>query len=112
MRRARARTPVPKGKNKLERDWGAMLKLSSTVVRAEFEAIKLRLADHTYYKPDWFVVRKDGTIELHETKGFMREAARVRLRACAERYPEFLFVLVTKPKGRWKTEELPEAGEV
>ena len=104
--------PQPKGKNRMERDWGVILKLDSTVARAEFEAIKFRLAEGTYYTPDWWVVRIDGHMEIHETKGHMREAARVRLRACAALYPEFLFVLVTKSNERWITEDMPESEAV
>lgn len=54
---------------------------------------KLRLADGAYYTPDFRVILPDGSVEFHETKGFMREAARVRLRAAAEMHP-YTFLLV------------------
>lgn len=66
-----------------------------------FECLKLRLADGTFYTPDFFVVAADGTLEIHETKGFMREAARVRLNVAADKYP-FRFRLVKLVSQRWE----------
>src|SRR4051812_7389264 len=34
-----------------------------------FEGIKLRLADNTFYSPDFAVMGADGTLEMHEVKG-------------------------------------------
>ena len=97
--------------NKMERHWAVILRMDASVRRAEFEGVRLRLADGTYYTPDFFVVKDSGYIEFHETKGHMREAARVRLRVAANLYPEFTFVLITKPKGMWQIEVIPGEGE-
>jgi len=43
-------------------------------------------------------------IELHETKGFMRDDAAVKLKVAADKFPEFLFVLVKKIKKQWDYE--------
>jgi len=56
---------------------------------------KLRLADGSYYTPDFRVITNEGFVQFHETKGFMREAARVRLLVAAELHP-YPFFLVKK----------------
>lgn len=56
---------------------------------------KLRLADGSYYTPDFRVVAPTGEVQFHETKGFMREAARVRILVAAELHP-YPFFLVKK----------------
>lgn len=38
-----------------------------------FDAIKLRLADKTFYSPDFMVMQPDGQIEFHEVKGSRRQ---------------------------------------
>lgn len=61
-----------------------------------FEAIKLRLATGAWYKPDFALIDAGGHLVLHETKGFWREAARVRIKVAAELFPCFRFVAVTR----------------
>lgn len=56
---------------------------------------KLRLADGSYYTPDFRVITPTGEVQFHETKGFMREAARVRILVAAELHP-YPFFLVKK----------------
>ena len=94
--------------NKLEAAYAEWLELQRRAGAIEwwaFEWIRLRLADGAWFKPD-FAVMKDGKLSLHETKGHWREAARVRIRVAADRYP-FRFVAVTKDKltGEWTYEE-------
>ena len=111
-RLARARKPNPGGQvvSKLERDYGAhleALKRSGEIVDYKHQPLKLRLADKTYYNPDYSVHRTDDVIELVEVKGFWEDMSRVKVKVCAERFPEFLFVAVTRPKKNegWKREE-------
>lgn len=66
-----------------------------------FESIALRLADKTFYHPDFLVMAADGGLEVHETKGFMRDDANVKLKVAAATFP-FRFVLVRRVKGRWE----------
>lgn len=80
-------------------------KAASEVARYEFEALKFRLADGAYYCPDFAVWLASGALELHETKGFWREASRVRIKVAADRYP-FLFVAVRRIKGEWVYEQI------
>lgn len=107
--------PKPKGRtpahvtgrmNKLEQRYATEI-LNPMLKRGEialyrFEVIKIRLADSTYYTCDFFVMRWDGLIECHETKGFMRDDANVKLKTAAEMFP-FVFKLVKWDTGtqRW-----------
>lgn len=98
---ARALPPsLPKFDSKLEQLYWLHLQQrlrDGEVRRVDFHAVKILLGDGAWFTPDFLVVALDGVLELHETKGFMREAARVRLLVAAERYP-FRFLLV-KNKG-------------
>jgi len=44
-------------------------------------------------------------VELHEVKGFMREAARVRMSAVTEMYPALRLVVATGGPGKWRVQE-------
>ncbi|WP_268625553.1 DUF1064 domain-containing protein, partial [Escherichia coli] len=52
-----------------------------------FEGIKLRLADNTFYTPDFAVMLATGEMELHEVKGFWTDDARVKTKVAADQYP-------------------------
>jgi len=70
----------------------ALLKAGGAVQWCAFEPVKLRLADRTFYTPDFMVVAEDGTIEFHEVKGHWRDDARVKIKVAAEQFPMFRFV--------------------
>lgn len=74
------------------------LKHIGEVLWFRFEGIKLRLADNTFYTPDFAVIVASGALELHEFKGFMEEDANVKVKAAASQYP-FVIRLVRKAKG-------------
>jgi hypothetical protein len=105
--RARGRTR-PKGEmNKLESEYGnylETLKRVGAIVWYKFEAMKLRLANNTFYTPDFMVMKADGQLEAHETKGFWEDDARVKIKVAASLYP-FQFYGITKDKSGWKIEE-------
>lgn len=69
-----------------------------------FESIKFRLADRTWYTPDFAVYLPDGRVEFHEVKGFWRDDARIKIKVAAELFP-FRFVGVRRIEGRWEYEE-------
>jgi len=79
------------------------------VVRWDFEPEKLRLADMTYYVPDFRVLLLDGSIEFHEVKGFMEPTGRVKIKVAAELHP-YRFFQVTrvakKDGGGWSIIEV------
>ena len=64
-----------------------------------FEGVKLRLADATFYTPDFAVMRADGLLEMHEVKGHWQDDARVKIKVAAEQYP-FRFIAVRKAPKR------------
>lgn len=43
-------------------------KLAGQIFDYKYEAIKFRLADNTFYTPDFMVMLSDGTLEFHEYK--------------------------------------------
>lgn len=93
--------------NKLEAAYAARLeslKLAGEIADYRFECVKLRLADRTFYTPDFMVLRADGTFEMHEVKGFWEDDARVKIKVAAELYP-FKFIAARKQKGAWVFEE-------
>jgi hypothetical protein len=81
-----------------------------------FEPLKLRLADDTWYTPDFLVLMTDGTIEIHEVKAcadngkvLVEDDAQVKIKVAAEDYPFFTFRRVAKWKRKgvgtvWKEE--------
>lgn len=73
-----------------------------------FEGLKLRLADNTFYTPDFAVLAGDGYLECHEVKGFWTDDARVKIKVAAEQYPfRFIaFKAIAKNRGGgWIREE-------
>ena len=58
--------------NKTEQAYAATLdqrRIAGEVAWFKFEGIKLRLADNTFYTPDFFVMLSGGALEAHEVKG-------------------------------------------
>tara|TARA_R100001463_G_scaffold40684_3_gene86142 strand:- start:850 stop:1179 length:330 start_codon:yes stop_codon:yes gene_type:complete len=89
---------VFQGANKLEQAYGdhlAIAKRCGEIVDFRYEAVKLRLAHKTFYTPDFFVVKEDH-FEFHETKGWMRDDAAVKLKTAATRFHWMKFFLVKK----------------
>lgn len=96
-------------KNALERDWAGVLEAlrrDGQLVAWHYEAFKLHLGGGAWFCPDFMLVWKDGEVSVDECKGFMREAAHVRLRVAAALFP-FRIRLVRRGKGRsWNIEEI------
>lgn len=98
--------------NPLEAEYAALLEIrrrtDTDVAWYAFEAVTLKLANRLAYTPDFLVMRTDGTLEVHECKGFWRDDALVKIKAAAEKFP-FRFIAIQKlPKkegGGWKVRE-------
>lgn len=97
--------------NKTERSYAGHLeqqKQAGKVLWFAFEGVKLRLADNTFYTPDFAVMAADGVIELHEVKGFWTDDARVKIKVAADKFP-FRFMAMKsrtqKAGGGWEVEE-------
>lgn len=107
------RLPKPR-MNKTETAWASVLATRKSLLEIHdwyFESIKLRLADRTWYAPDFFVfvVPPYGAsvrFEVHEVKGHWREDARVKFKVAAELYPCFRFMAVQRVKGEWLEERV------
>ena len=80
------------------------LKHGGKVVAWAYEAVKLRLANRTFYTPDFLVVMADGSIEIHEVKGHWEDDARVKIKVAARMYPWFHFRAVKSVRGDWENE--------
>lgn len=87
----------------------ARMQAAGQILWFKFEGIKLRLADKTFYSPDFAVMRDNGQMEIHEVKGRWEDDARVKIKVAADIYPfRFLAVKGKHSKARgweWETEE-------
>jgi len=121
---AKATIPTDDGMNKTERRYAQHLQYRKEIGEIQEwarEPERLRLADlsrgrsavgdrkDTFYKPDFRVVLNDGTIEMHEVKGFMRRDAKVHIQLAASLHPYRFVVVTVSGKGwayEWFTEEI------
>ena len=97
--------------NKTEAEYAQQLELrkhSGEIAWYRFEGLKLRLADNTFYTPDFAVMRQNGLMECHEVKGHWQDDARAKIKIAADMYP-FQFIAIQKEAkcrgGGWKVEE-------
>lgn len=74
-------------------------KLGGHILEWAYKPVRLRIGDGAFYSPDFRVVWANRSTTYYEIKGFLREAARVRLRVAAERHPS-RFVMVRKRSKR------------
>lgn len=98
---------LPGSMNKLEKSYQEHLHqrmLAGEIVRYRYEALKFKLAPNTFYTPDFMVTFED-RVEIHETKGFWEEDARIKIKMAAELFPEFVFVGVQWKQKQWIYEE-------
>lgn len=92
-----------------------LLERAGEILWWEFDALKLRLAPSTFYTPDFFVMRADGQLEVHEVKGtskgkpWVEDDAAVKLKVAAEKYP-FQFRMVWRVGGEWFGKEIGGGG--
>jgi hypothetical protein len=92
--------------NKLELSYAHELenkKRSGLIEWYSFDAIKLRLAEKTFYTPDFLVMMRDGIMEVHEVKGHWEDDARVKIKVAADKFP-FIFKAIKKVRGQWEVE--------
>ena len=93
--------------NKTEAEYAGKLqarKLAGELLYWAFEPIKVRIADNTFYSPDFLVLTASSELELHEVKGaFVQDDARVKFKAVAEHFPARL-VWAQKLRTGWVIE--------
>lgn len=88
--------------NKTEAEYAEFLerrKWAGEVAWYKFEGVKLRLADNTFYTPDFAVMLATGEFQLHEVKGHWQDDARVKIKIAADLYP-FEFIAFRKRSKR------------
>lgn len=100
--------------NKTEQAYSQQLDLllaSGEIKWYKFESMKFRLADKTFYTPDFIVMNKRDEIEVHEVKGSMaifQDDAKVKIKVAASLYPFKFMAIFPKLKkngGGWETKE-------
>ena len=75
----------------------------------KFEGIKFRLADNTFFSPDFVVMMPNGEMQIRDVKGYMMEDANVKIKMAAEIYPFRFFIVKKQAKkdgGGWKEIEI------
>lgn len=107
-------TPKRRGPNRWEARYYTEriepLVLGGEVTWCAFEGLSFNIGTEArpcWYTPDWPMVRC-GRVRVVEVKGFMREAARLRLVAMTQRFPWVELVVVTREKGVWVETEWRE----
>lgn len=119
---AKYKRRAPGERNKTEAAYEQYLSLLHKAGEVEgflFEGIKLKLADKTFYTPDFLVYAKDGVVELHDVKGttkkkrsdgskvaapWIEEDAKLKLKIVAERF-HFRVCAVFKTPDGWERQE-------
>jgi len=95
--------------NRLEQAYSEHLearRVAGEIYAWDFECIKLRLAPKTFFTPDFLVQLPDDSLEIHETKGFARDDAMVKIKVAARLFP-FRFVMVKKKNKKTPWEFIP-----
>lgn len=93
--------------NGLERQYAEHLEMRKQIGHVlwyAFDALKFRLAEKTFYTPDFLVMMADEALEVHEVKGFWEDDARVKIKVAADKFP-MKFLAVRKEKKEWVFEE-------
>ena len=100
--------------NKTEQAYAShleQLKRSGLIQWWAFEPVSIRLADRTFYRPDFAVVGVDGSLEFHEVKARWGDGkagweddARVKIKVAAETFPAFFLAAWPGRSGKWETE--------
>ena len=93
--------------NKTEEAYAAhleSLRSIGLVAWYKFEGVKLRLADNTFYSPDFAVMTASGVMQMREVKGFMMDDANVKIKVASAMFPFEFIVVRAKSKregGGW-----------
>lgn len=111
--------------NKTEAAYAELLearRLAGEIEAYEFEKQKFRLANNTWYTPDFIVQLADGLIQIHEVKAMtskgktlIEDDANVKMKVIAEQFNQYPFFLAAmRPKklgGGFQIRELYPARE-
>lgn len=90
-------------------DYLEVEKEAGRIIWYKFEAVKLRLADKTFYTADFFALNAKSELVVYEVKGaraIFADDARVKIKCAAEAFPFAFFVAYPKKGGGWDIEEV------
>jgi hypothetical protein len=88
--------------NKLEAEFGKILRSTRPYAVVWEKGLCFRLANGCVYWPDWVVFGGSG-VECHEVKGKKAwDDAIVKLKVAARTYPQLSWFLQDKPDGQWR----------
>jgi len=98
-----------RGMNKTEAKYAQHL-FHQEVAYYAFEPMKFRLADNTYYTPDFLVMGMDGSLRFVDTKAYWKKAGKVgveddalvKMKVVAEQFPMFTFLMTWEKDGAWE----------
>ena len=96
--------------NKTERRYAQTvlegLRLSGEILEWRYEPLNFRMADNTYYRPDFLLIYETH-FEIVEIKGFLRDDAHVKFKTCAALYPWFKWRMIfyNKRQGFYEKQE-------
>lgn len=95
--------------NKLETDWGELLKRDPAITHLRPQSLRLKIANGAWYKPDWTGLC-GGRLICWECKGPKQVKGcgkgLLTLKVAARTYPEIGFVLVWREGGSWYHQEV------
>lgn len=72
------------------------------IIEWHYEALRFKIAHKTTYTPDFLVLYPNGSQELVEVKGHLRESANVKFKTCADKFKGFKWSMQRKVKGTWR----------
>lgn len=114
LRRFQALGRLPKGSmNKTETAYALVLetqKQAGQILDYRFHALKIRLADNTYYEADFVVLHADMRLAIHETKGgWTTDKGQLKIKIAAQTLPWFGFYKCSQRRksegGGWNIED-------
>lgn len=105
-KRDTGRTVKTSRMNKTEARYASLLAVllrTGEIKGWKYESYKVRLADRTWFTPDFAVYLPSGTLRLVEVKGgFVRDDAKVKFKVAREQYSEHEWVMVQWSRGTWQ----------
>ena len=81
-----------------------ILRQTGAIAWWAFEGLKFRLADATFYTPDFSVMLANGELQAHEIKGHWEDDAKVKIKVAASLFP-VQFIAIKKNRLGWEREE-------
>lgn len=118
---ARGAKRLPGVMNKAEQGYAAHLetrRLRGEIDWFKFEAVKLKLADKTFFSPDFLVLTGLGELQVHEVKAAWKDKktnqhkmhieddANIKIKTAAELFPFRFYLCWLHPVFGWMVDEV------